>query len=167
MKAFVTLLNVLFFLPVSVWLGGLAMLLLANRELQKAMPGRKTDTLAILQNIRKKALLAELVILATAWLSSILLLVLTTLLAPQRWTSADAIKIGLLLLPTITVLYEYFHLSDAIARQQGLIGDYADKDQQTDIRRKLAFLDLQARALLWVNLVSVALVLIAAVVAVA
>jgi len=164
-----TILNMLFFLPASAWLGGLVMLALASRQIEKALSGRRTEAWQINRRLRAIFQKLELATLAAMWVSSVAQMVLETVLKdkyPGTWGTADAMRIGLMVVPTLAALYSTFYLTGAIRSREDQLGSYEDKDQQILVRKRLSLLHLQARAIVWLNIGFGALVLLAAVIAV-
>jgi len=146
--------NVLFFLPVSVWLGGLVLLAIATQLIERALEKRRTEGRQIVRKLRGLFQRIELIALATTWLSAIAQALLEKAFGegfPGTFGTADAIKMGMLVVPTASVLYSALYLTGAIKRREAQIGDYGDKNEQIRIRKNLAALHVQAKALVWLN----------------
>jgi hypothetical protein len=160
--------NALFFLPVSVLLGGLVMLTIATSLIGKALEKRHTEGWQIVRKLRGLFQWIELISLATAWAVSIALLVLEKIFGdafPGTFGPVDAMKIGVLVIPTIAALYSTFYLTRAIRQREGKLGSYTDRAEQIKVRKNIAVLHAQAKALVWLNGVLLAALIVVAVVA--
>lgn len=161
-------LNVLLFLGGSVWLGGLVMLAVATTLIGATMPRRRTEGRQLVRRLRGVFQRVELIALAGVWTSNVALLVLEQVLGegfPGTWGPADGFRLGVLIVPTLAALYSTLYLTPAIARQEQRLGAYTDRNQQVAVRKKIALLHAQAKALVWVNAVLVAALVASAVVA--
>jgi hypothetical protein len=164
------LLNVAFFLAVSLWLGGLVMLVLGTWQVENFLQGRRTEAWQIASRMRGLFRKIELGALLVMWVTSIALLILHALShASPHILAADAIKLGFMLVGTLAALYSAFYLAPRLAKQEALVGSYqpvsAGQDDQVKVRRKMALLHLQTKGILLTNSVLAALTVIAAVAA--
>jgi len=161
-------LKALIFLPAGLWLGGLVMLAVATRVIEKALKGRRTEGRQIVRQLRAVCQRVELVILIVLWAASIAHLLLATLLAgtyPGTWGTANGIGLGLLVVPTIVAAFSTFYLTGAIKKREAQLGSYADKNEQIRVRKGIALLGRQAEMLTWLKAVLVAGMVVAAVLA--
>ena len=160
--------NALFFLPVGVWLGGLVLLAIATRLIREALEKRRTEGWQVVRRLRGAFGRIEMIALATTWFSVIALLVLETIFGeglPGTFATADAVRIGVLVVPTLAAAYSGFYLTRAIRKRQAQLGSYDDKNEQIRVRKSIAVLHNQAEALVWLNIVFVAALVVAGVVA--
>ena len=168
MKIVYVVCNALFFLSASVWLGGLVMLAIATAFIAQALEKRRTEGGQIVRRLRGLFQRIELIALAATWVVSAALLILEKLLGeafPGTFGPIDAMKMGLLVVPTLAAAYSTFYLAGAIKRREAQLGSYADKNEQIRVRKTIARLHTQAKALVWLNIVFVAGIIVAAVVA--
>lgn len=160
--------NSLFFLAGSVWLGGLVMLAVAAQFIQRALEKRRTEAGQVVRRLRGLFQQIELFVVPVLWGASIALLVLEKLLGealPGTFASVDAIKLGLLVVPTLASAYGRFYLAGAIRRREAQLGGYADKNEQIRVRKNIAALHAQAKGLTWLKIVFAAALVVVAVVA--
>ena len=160
--------NALFFVAGSVYLGGLVLLAIATRFIRQALEKRRTEGGQIVRRLRGVFQRIELIALAALWAVSIALLVLEKIFGsdfPGTFGPVDAIKIGLLVVPTVAAAYSTFYLTGAIRRGEAQLGAYTDKNEQIKVRKRIALLHTQAAALVWMNAVFLAGVVVVAVVA--
>lgn len=170
MNTVLILLNIAFFLAVSLWLGGLVMLVLGAWQVEKFLQGRRTEAWQIASRMRGVFRKVELAALLVMWVTSIALLILHALNhAPAHTLSADAIKLGFMLVGTLAALYSALYLAPRLASQEALVGSYqpvaTGEDDQAKVRRKVAMMHLQAKGILLTNSALAALTVIAAVAA--
>ncbi len=160
--------SALFFLAASVWLGGLVMLAVTTQFIRHALEKRRTECWQVLRRLRGLFGRMELVIVGVLWAVSIALLVLEKVFGegfPGTFGPVDAMRWGLLVVPTIAAGYSSFYLTAAIRRREGRLGDYGDKNEQIRVRKGIALLHTQAKALVWLDVVFVAALVVTAVVA--
>ena len=162
------ILNALFFLAASVWLGGLVVLAIAARLIDSALKGRRTEGRQLVGSLRGIFQKIELILMAALWLTSVARGVLAHAFPeswPAAWTSIDAMVIGLLVLPTVAAAISTFYLTGAARKAEARLGAYADKAEQIRVRKSIAALHNQAELLTWLKAGVVAAVVVAAVIA--
>jgi len=160
--------NALFFLPASVWLGGLVMLAIATHLIGKALEKRRTEGWQIVGKLRGLFHWIELIAVAATWAALVALLVLEKIFGgdfPGTFGPVDAMRMGLLVVPTITAVYSRFYLTRSIRRREVQLGSYADRNEQVRVRKNIAVLHAQARAIVWLNAVFLAALVVVGVVA--
>lgn len=121
MKIVYIVCNALFFLSASVWLGGLVMLAIATAFIAQALEKRRTEGGQIVRRLRGLFQRIELIALAATWVVSAALLILEKLLGeafPGTFAPIDAMKMGLLVVPTLAAAYSTFYLAGAISAAQ-------------------------------------------------
>ena len=162
------ILNALFFLAGSVWLGGLVLLSIAARLIESALKGRRTEARQLIRRLRGLFQHLELAALLGMWAGTLGNLLLAKAWAdkyPHLSSPAQAICAGLLVVPTIASLYSSLYLTRAVKRRESQVGNYADKHEQIRIRKSIGGLLKQAELLTWAKAIMVAGAIVAAVVA--
>jgi len=168
MKIVQSVVTALFFLPASVWVGGLVALAIATRLIEHALKGRRTEARRLVRRLRGIFQRVELIILIVLWAGIVAQVVLVKLFGktyPGSWGTVEAILAGLLVMPTLATAYSSFYLTGAIKKREARIGSYADRNQQVRVRKNIALLLKQAEMLTWLKAVLLAGVIVAAVVA--
>ncbi len=84
---------------------------------------------------------------------------------PGTWGTADAMAMGLLVIPTIAAAYSTFYLTGSIRRLETQLGSYADKDEQIKVRKAIALRHAQGKLLTWLKAAMVAVLIVVAVMA--
>jgi len=151
-------------LALCLWGGGLVVLALATGMIEDALQKRRTEGRQIIRRLRGVFQRIELICLIAVWGANLIHLGLEHFLLekfPGVWTPGMSIAMGVLVLPTIAALHSTFFLSRSIRTHETQLGSYADKNEQTRVRKTLANLHRQARTLTWLKAGAVAAVIIA------
>ena len=153
-------------LALCLWGGGLVVLALATGMIEDALQKRRTEGRQIIRRLRGAFQRIELICLIVVWAANLIHLGLEHFLLekfPGVWTPGMSIAMGVLVIPTIAALHSTFFLTRSIRTHEARLGSYADKDEQIRVRRTLANLHRQARALTWLKAGAIAGVIIAGV----
>jgi len=158
------------FLALALWGGGLVVLAIATALINKAMRKKRTEGRQVVRQLRGSFQRIELIVLIALWAAGVGHLGLEHFLRdayPGVWRAGDSIAMGVLVVPTLAALYSTLYVTRAIRTKEAGLGSYADKNEQTRVRKALATLHAQARVLTWLKAGMVAVLIIASVAATA
>jgi len=154
-------------LPASVWLGAMVLLIVAARLIEQTLKGRRTEGRQIVRKLRGVFQRIELIILIVLWAVNLVDFLLGWVARsgyPGRWGTAQVVAAGLLVVPTLAALYSTYYLTRTIRKREGQLGSYADKNDQIRVRKSIAALLKQAEMLTMLKVITVAGVIVAAIV---
>ncbi len=161
-------LSALYFLALSMWGGGLVVMAIATRQINGALQKKRTEARQIVSRLRGVFQRIELISLIVLWIATLARLLLEHVLRdgyPGVWRGGDSIALGVLVVPTLAAAHSTFYLTRAIRTHEGQLGSYADKNEQTRIRKTLANLHRQGQTLTWLKAGAVAALIVASVAA--
>ena len=163
-----TIFNAVFVLSAGAWLGASVLLAVAAPQIESSLKGRRTEARQLLRRLLGAFQRIELGLMIAAWVgraASAAIVYLWPGRFPNVPFAAEAAALALLIVPTLAAVYATAYLTGAVKRHESRLGDYADKNEQIRVRKRIGGLLKQAEVLTWLKAVAVASVLVAAVVA--